>query len=183
MSTQLVAKRYACALAASIEDDGGLEGVLASVEDFSATYAEHDELRHALENPSIAYKIREQVFREIIEGLEGPEMARSFLLTLFQRGRIAEIDSVVSNFRSVVDDRLNRARAHATVASDLDPERRRKIESSLENYSRKSIQMETHIDPDILGGVVVRIEGAVIDGSLRSRLGRIREALLNEENE
>ncbi len=183
MSTQLVAQRYTRALVASVEDDAQLDGVLASLVDFSATYAEHGELRRALENPSIAYKIREQLFGEIIDRLEGPVVARNFLMTLFQRGRIAEIESVVSTLGHVVDGRLKRAHAHVTVASELDPEQRRKVESGLENYTKKSIQMETHVDPEILGGVVVRMDGTVIDGSLRSRLGRIREALLNEEIE
>lgn len=183
MSMQLVAKRYARALASSIEDNDQLDAVLTSLEDFSTAYAEHAEFRRAIENPSIPYAVREKPFREFLERVEGPEVSRSFLLTLFQRGRIAGIGKVVSVLRGVVDARLNRARATVTSATELGPDQLKSIESGLETYSQKDIQIETHVDPDILGGVVVHLDGAVIDGSLRSHLGRIREALLNEENE
>ncbi len=182
MSMQLVAKRYARALAASVQDNEQLEAVLASLDDFSIAYAEHAELRRALENPSIPYAVREKPFREFIDRLEGPGITRSFLMTLFQRGRIAGIGNVVSTLRGIVDERLNRARATVTTATQLDANQLKNIESGLKTYSGKNIQMEYQIDTDILGGVVVHIDGTVIDGSLRSHLGRIREALLNEEN-
>ena len=183
MSMQLVAKRYARALASSIDDNGQLEQILASLEDFAIAYDEHAELRRALENPSIPSNVREKPFREFLERVEGPEVTRSFLMTVFQRGRIAGIGNIVSSLRSVVDQRLNRTRAYVTTATELGPDQAKKIESGLKAYSQKDIQMETRVDPDILGGIVVHIDGAVIDGSLRSQLGRIRDALLNEENE
>ena len=93
------------------------------------------------------------------------------------------MNEVVSALSEIVDVRLNRARADVTAAAELSEEELQRIESGLEKYSGKTVQMETRIDPEIIGGVIVRLGGTVIDGSLRSHLGRIRAALLNEENE
>ena len=112
---------------------------------------------------------------------DAPDVVERFLLTLFRRGRISAIDEVVSALVEIVDTRLNRARADVTAATELSEEELRRIESGLEKYSGKTIQMETRIDPEILGGVIVRLGGTVIDGSLRARLDRIRATLLTEE--
>lgn len=181
MSARLIAERYARALAASVEDDVQLDSVLNALEDFSAFYAENKGLSQVLENRALPQSAREAVFREILDLAEGPKVVQRFLLTLFRRGRISGIGDVVSALSEIVDARLKRASADVKAAAELSPEELQRIQSGLEKYSGKTIQMETGIDPEILGGVIVRLGGTVIDGSLRARLNRIRATLLTEE--
>ena len=182
MSVQLIAKRYARALDASVQDGRELEGLVKALEEFAIMLDEHEGLRGALQNPVLPPKVRENVLQEILERLDAPDMARRFLQALFHRDRIGAIDEVVAALQILVDERANRTRAEVLIASKLSQEQRRRVESSLTRYSGKTVQMDTRIDPEILGGAVVRMEGAIIDGSLRSRLRRIREALLAEED-
>jgi len=181
MSARLIAQRYARALAATVEDDAQLDSALNALDDFSAAYAEHDDLSQVLENQAVPQTVREAVFREVLDRADAPDVVQRFLFTLFRRGRISVIDDVVSAVGEIVDARLNRARADVTAATELSEEELQRIESGLEKYSGKTIQMETRLDPDILGGVIVRLGGTVIDGSLRARLDRIRATLLTEE--
>ena len=181
MSARLIAQRYARALAASVEDDAQLDGVLNALEDFSVFYGEHEDLSRVLENHALPQTVREAVFREVLDRAEAPDVIQRFLLMLFGRGRISSIDKVVSALGEIVDARLNRARAEVTVATELSEEDLQRIESGLEKYSGKTVQVETRVDPEILGGVIVRLDGTVIDGSLRARLDRIRATLLTEE--
>ena len=181
MRAHLVAQRYARALAASVEDDAQLDSVLNALKDFSTDYAEHEDLSRVLENHTLPQAVREAVFREVLDRAQALDVVQRFLLTLFRRGRISAIDDVVSALVEIVDTRLNSARADVTAATELSEEELRRIESGLEKYSGKTIQMETRIDPEILGGVIVRLGGTVIDGSLRARLDRIRATLLTEE--
>ena len=181
MSAHLIAERYARALAASIEDDAQLDNALNALEDFSAAYAEHDDLSQVLKNQALPRTAREAVFREVLDHAIGPDVVQHFLLTLFRRGRISAIGHVVAALGEIVDARLNRARAKVTAAAELDENQLKRIKSGLEKFSGKTVQIETHLDPEILGGVVVRLGGTVIDGSLRARLDRLRAALLTEE--
>ena len=181
MSAHLVAQRYARALAASVEDDAQLDSVLDALDDFSVFYGEHEDLSRVLENHALPQTVREAVFREVLDLAEAPKVVQRFLFTLFRRGRISAIDDVVSALVEIVDARLNRVRADVTAAAELSEDELQRIESGLEKYSGKTVQMETRVDPEILGGVIVRLGGAVIDGSLRARLDRIRTTLLTEE--
>lgn len=183
MSAHLVAQRYARALGATVKDDAQLEDLLHALEDFAGIYAEHADFGRVLESHSISGNSREAALREVVDRSEGSDLVLHFLLTLLRRGRISALPEVVSAFREIVDARLNRAQAEVIVAVTLDPRQHREIESGLEKYSGKDIQMKMRVDPDILGGVVVRMDGTIIDASLRTRLDRIRTALLTEENE
>lgn len=181
MSAHLIAQRYAGALATSVEDDAHLTAVLNALQDFSAIYAEHDDLGQVLENHALPQTTREAVFREVLDRADAPDVVQRFLLVLFRRSRISAIDDVVSALSEIVDLRLNRVRADVTAATELGEEELKKIESGLETYSGKTVQMEIRIDPEILGGIIVRLGDTVIDGSLRARLDRIRATLLTEE--
>lgn len=181
MSTRLIAERYARALAAAVEDDAELDNVLNALGDFSAVYTENKDLSQVLENLALPPTTREAVFREVLDLVKGPDVVQRFLLTLHRRGRISEIGAVVSALGEIVDARLGRARAEVSLAAEIGPEERQRIKSGLEKYSGKTVLMETRIDPEILGGVIARLGGTVIDGSLRARLNRVRATLLTEE--
>lgn len=181
MSARLIAERYARALAAAVEDDAQLDNVLNALEDFSAVYTGHKDLSQLLENRTLPQTVREAVLREVLDLAERPEVVQRLLLTLLRRGRISEIGDVVLALGEIVDARLERARADVQAAAELSPEQLQRIKSGLEKYSGKTVQMETRIDPEIMGGVIVRLGGTVIDGSLRARLNRIRATLLTEE--
>lgn len=181
MSARLIAERYARALAAAVEDDAQLDSVLNALEDFSAVYTGHKDLSQVLENQTLPQTAREAVLREVLDLAERPEVVQRLLLTLLRRGRISEIGDVVSALGEIVDARLGRIRAEVKAAAELSPEQLQRIKSGLEKYSGKTVQMETRIDPEIMGGVIVRLGGTVIDGSLRARLNRIRATLLTEE--
>lgn len=183
MSMQLIAERYARALAACVEDDRELEKILITLQEFALAYAAHETLPKVLENPTIPMNARTAVFEELLQHVEGPQTAHRFLHTLFLRKRIATIHEVVEVLRKLVDERMNRVRARVTAAAELNPEQRQTIQSGLSQYSGKTILLETRADPEILGGIVVQMNGTVIDGSLRTRLDRIRTALLTQENE
>lgn len=182
MSTVLISQRYARALASNITDAPRLEEVLETLQGFAQSYAELPELRRVLENPAISPASRKRVFDEIVGKIPNDRVSRNFLRTLFSRGRINLLHEVVEAFENIVDRRLKRVQAVVTSASELKPEQLERVRLGLEKQSGKSVRLNAQTDSDLLGGIVVRMGSSIIDGSLRSRLERIREALLAEEN-
>jgi len=68
-----------------------------------------------------------------------------------------------------------------TTTVPLTDSQQARLRGALDTFSGKTVTMECAVDREILGGVVARIGGTVIDGSLRTRLERIKKALLAEE--
>ena len=182
MSAALVSQRYARALVDSFAEDAQVDQSLEALRDFALAYADLDELRSVLENPSIASQKRGAVFTEILDAASYDPTTERFLQTLFARGRLGLIQDVVSAVETLANQRLNRTHARINGAADLSAGELDRIRAALETHSGKTVITRSDTDPDLLGGVVVRIGGLVIDGSLRSRLENIRAALLVEEN-
>jgi F-type H+-transporting ATPase subunit delta len=104
---------------------------------------------------------------------------RNLILLLLRRGRIRQLPRVAAEFRRLDDMRNNVVHAIATSASPLDDAELRAITARLEQMSGGEVALETAVDPDLIGGVVVRIGDRLIDGSVRGRLERLRNQLVS----
>lgn len=181
MKNHLIAERYAKALSASIESDERLDGILEGLQDLAETYAENHDFRTVLESPAVDPKVRQKILDDVMTRVQVSGEAAAFVRTIFKRGRIAMLGDIISMFRTTVDERLNRVLARVTTAVSLTPEQEGRIQKGLSAYSGKTVRITTDVDPDIIGGIVVRLHWSVIDGSLRARLQRAKQTLLAEE--
>ena len=181
MRHHLIAERYAKALSSAIDSAEELEEALRALQDFAQVYENHAELKPAIENPSLALEVRKAILDEVVDRSGMPEYACGFIRTLFLRGRISLLPDVIELLDRVVNKRLGRVRAEVTTAVALTESHTERIRKSLSDFARKEVLLSTQVDDSIIGGVVVRMEGAVFDGSLRARLARMKQALLAEE--
>lgn len=181
MRHHLIAERYAKALSSAIDSAEELEEALDALRDFAEVYEGHPELRQAIENPVLTLDVRKAVLEEVVKRSGMPEIACGFIRTLFLRGRISLLADVLELLDRVVNKRLGRVRAEVTTAVPLTESHTEKIRKSLSDFARKEVHLTTEVDASIIGGVVVRMEGTVFDGSLRARLARMKLALMAEE--
>jgi F-type H+-transporting ATPase subunit delta len=112
---------------------------------------------------------------QIFRGLSRPVL--NLVLLLLRRGRIEQLPRVAAEFRRLDDKRNGLTHATATSAAPLGPDEVRAITARLEQLTGGTIALETSVDPDLLGGVVVRVGDRLIDGSVRGRLERLRNQL------
>ncbi len=182
MSELITAKRYANALSTVIKNDDTLDAALDELNAFAEAYSSNAELRMALMNPSITVKTRQEVFNAILAIDESDSPSKRTIQVLYKRKRLDLISLVAQEFKQIVDVRLNRTVAHLDSATVLSTEQENQIQHSLSSFSGKSVQLDTQLNPDILGGIVVRMGDTIIDGSLRTRLAQLKQALLAEEN-
>ena len=181
MSEHLVSERYVRALSASVEDDAQLERTLDALDSFAGLLEEHAELHAVLQDPAVPPLKRRVILDDVLSVAKLPEPMPGLLRTLFDRNRLGLLSAIRERFAAVVDERLNRVTAQVTTATKLSAGQERNIRSGLSAYSGKTVRLETEVDEEIIGGVVVRLDGSVIDGSLRARLDRVKHALLAEE--
>jgi F-type H+-transporting ATPase subunit delta len=101
-----------------------------------------------------------------------------FLQAVVKRGRQQLLREIATEYLALLDLKLNRLRAGVTLASPADEKTRKAIEDALGKQLRKEVIASFSVDPEILGGAVVRVGERIHDGSVRRRLTKLRRQLL-----
>jgi F-type H+-transporting ATPase subunit delta len=102
----------------------------------------------------------------------------NLLRLLRRKRRLALGPSIASYVRELLDERSGVARAEVRTAVEIDDERRDWFAQQLGELTGKQVEVDAQVDPDLIGGVVVRIGDRLIDGSTRSRLRALRGQLV-----
>jgi len=167
-----LARRYAEAVLQIARRDGTLEGWEGDLRLAADLLADPDVAR-AVDNPAIPLEAR----REVLERLLGPRVQRKALhlvLLLAVRGRLAAVPAVATEYQRLVDRERGVVAATVTSAVALAPHELAAIEERVGEIAGARARLTTAIDPDLIGGLTVRIGDRLIDASVRGRLERLR---------
>jgi F-type H+-transporting ATPase subunit delta len=109
---------------------------------------------------------------------EAPREFVLFLQALVKRGRQRLLREIASEYQTLLDVKHNRVRAGVTLAQPADAALQREIQAALSRQLGKEVLASFHVDPDILGGTVVRVGERIHDGSVRRRMTKLRRQLV-----
>jgi len=180
MKNTLIAERYARGLSAAIGDAETVRQVARDLRTFADFYKSNAELRNVLSNEAIHLSQRAKVLEEVLRQADAPEMLRNVCKLLLMRHRITYLPEVARIFRRIADERLGQVRAQVVTAVPMEESQEKRVIASLEKYTRKTVKLDTEVDPAIIGGVVAHLGSVIIDSSIKTRLERMRAALVAE---
>lgn len=178
MTHRTAAARYARALLdVALKEHADLTLLESQLADFAALVEQHEQLRGALLSPTVPAPRKRAAVSELVAraGLL-PILARTLVL-LAERDRLVLLPDLVEAVRQRVLDHRNVVRADVTTAQPLSPERVEQVERSLAKATGRLVELRTHVDPSIVGGIVARIGSTVFDASVTGHLQRIRQRL------
>jgi F-type H+-transporting ATPase subunit delta len=178
MRDESIARRYAAALFAQGEKAGTLDAVQTDLLTIAQSVKEVPFLHALLAQPTITEARKKAVLNEVFTGKVGAATL-GFVNLLADKRRIEILGDVATEFVRMVRDYKNIAIATATTAIPLSASETQSLVSSLEAKTGKTIQLNTEVDPQVLGGVLVRIGDTVYDGTVRGNLDRLRDHLLS----
>ena len=171
MADPQVGKRYAQAAFAIAEEAGTVVQWRSDLADIATVLAE-SEIAPVLADGRIPLQRR----LELVERtLDIQPAALNLAKLLVQKGRSTDADAVAAAFNAMADEAEGVVDAHVTTAVDLTEEQLRAIEAKLSATTGKRVRASAAIDPSV--GMVVRIGDRVVDGSVRTRLKRLRREL------
>jgi F-type H+-transporting ATPase subunit delta len=182
MKNLAVARRYANALLLIGKEDGQAEQYREELNGFVQLMESQTELGQAICNPLYNAGGRKKVLQTVIEKLDLSKVMSSFLLLLFDKGRIGFLGDVNDFYQKLADELKGIARASLVSAVELSSETIEKIRDSLSQKTGKDIILEVAQDPSLIGGVVTRIGDLVLDGSVKTQLINMKEALKRGES-
>ena len=177
MPRQSAARRYAEAAFEVAQRDDAIEAWRSEL-DTAAAIVEDEGVGRTLANPSIPLESRLEMARTTFGSIVGEKVLNLIGLTL-RRGRIEELPRIAAEFRRLDDERQGVTHATATSADELTRDEARALMERLEKLTGGKVALDLQVDPSLLGGLVVRIGDRLIDGSVRSRLERLRNQLVS----
>lgn len=174
---EVVARRYGAALADVVLKSGETETVKTEVAQWAAMIDSNASLYDALSNPSIAHSQKEKVLERLIEKAHPSRTTANFLRVLLRNDRLTAISAISERFVAELEERSGIVTAEVISARELPTNDRSDLKTQLEKLTGKRVNMDFHIDENIIGGVVTRIGSTVYDNSIRTKLDNLKEQL------
>lgn len=172
-----IARNYAEALLALARKANDAEGwgVLASA--LGDAVAEDQTLRRFLEAPQVSADQKNAILQQALVG-KAPRTFVRFVQKLVSNRRQMLLPEIAVEYHNLLDEAEGRVHARVTVAREYDAAAREALARALGAALKKTVVAHVAVDPRILGGVVVRVGDTVMDGSVRRKLGRLRDRLV-----
>jgi len=172
-----VARKYASALFRLASEGRAAARVRGDLESLVGLLRESPRLVSFLESPDVAKKEKAAFLDRAFRG-KVDDAVLPFLFLLSRRDRLGLLPDILAEFERFDEEKSGVQRAEVVTAVPLSPREKELIVSRLVNITGKTILLRDRVDPAIIGGVVVYVNGDVIDGSIRARLAELRAALL-----
>jgi F-type H+-transporting ATPase subunit delta len=178
MSQALVAERYAIALVELCDERGEQDTVRAGFDGIIAVLKDADGVFAFLTNPTISGLERRKVLDTLLQTAGITGTLASFVRLLLDKQRFEAIEAIHTAFIERLDARTGRVQATVTSAVPLDAAAHSRVTAALGKALGREVDIESDVDPALIGGLIVRVGHVVYDGSVRNHLDRIRERLL-----
>ncbi|MCK3683725.1 ATP synthase F1 subunit delta [Maribellus sp. YY47] len=133
-----------------------------------------------LESPVVKTSKKAMLIRQIFEG-KVDQLTLNFLLLIVENKREVFIPGICRNFLDLSKKDQNIRSALLTTASEVSPATIQKIQELLEKELDATIELSTQVNPEILGGMVLRLDDKQYDASVASQLKKIKQSLLETE--
>lgn len=176
MKENILAKRYARALFQLANEHRLLDKVHGEVEFLENGLKTSAELRQLLFSQDTKKTDKKKVFEKLLR--DRSNIFLNFMNLLLLKNREALFAIIAREFRSMYERHNKKIRAATITAEPLDAKSTKALKQFLDKTFNADVQIENRLDPAILGGLIVNVEGRVFDGSVQSQLQRLREQLL-----
>ena len=168
------------ALADIALEQGAADAAAKQLSDFGAAYAQSAELRTFLASPAVDVEAKHGVIEKIAKRLGASKIIRNFLFVIADHRRTQLIPEIIATFQQVIRQRQGVAEAEVSSTVELSAAQKKELTATLARLTGKKIEPKYSLNPELLGGAVVRIGDTIYDGSLRSRLNEMRARLAAE---
>ena len=168
-----IARVYANALFEAARDTDQLDEIHEQLGQFTDAMNESNDMRVFFFSPYFSSKEKREAISAAISGAS-KELV-NFLELLAEKHRMPAIFAIKRRFDELWAEAKKRLEVTLTSAVELDRGVIDQIGDTVEKQTNRDIDLETNVDPDILGGLVLRVGNMVLDASLRNKLERLRK--------
>lgn len=169
-----VAGRYANALFELARDNNQLDEVARDLTGFQALLDESDDLKTLVTSPVYSASEQQKALGALLRQAQFSQTSQNFFNVVASNRRLAVIENVIKGFRALLAAHRGEVSAEAISAAPLSDEQKDRLTATLKEIAGQDIELQTKVDPSILGGLIVKIGSRQIDDSLRTKLNSMK---------
>ncbi len=169
--------RYAAALYAHADEHHALDTVVSEMEGLGRLIDTSADFRRLIDSPLIDVKTGTAAAMAVLEQSGFGKEVRDFVGVISANRRLRVLRDIVSAFAKMVAQRRGIITAHVASAHALNDIQRQQLRARLIEAGYGNVNIDERVEPDLLGGLIVRIGARLYDTSLKSRLQRLQYAM------
>ena len=180
--TPEVTRSYAEAIVTAAGREGQLEAVIEDLEAIASdVFRAQPRFAALLGSPLVSAADKDRILVEVFQEKALPTVVR-FLRVLNRHGRLGALPAIAREARALWDKQQNRRSVIVRSAVALDGEQRVALRDRLARMLAATPVVHHEVDPSLIGGLVVQVGDDVYDASVRNRLGRLRDRLIERKS-
>jgi F-type H+-transporting ATPase subunit delta len=175
--TSGLAGRYATALFELAEEAHTIDAVHADLVTLQGMIDESDDLRRALKSPLIPRDQAGKAMDALMEAGGASDLTRRFVGLVAKNRRLFALEDIISAFRALRAHHRGEVTAEVTSATPLSDAQQAAVLDALKRVMGSEVAIDHRVDPELLGGLVVRVGSRMVDSSLRTKLQKLQIAM------
>jgi F-type H+-transporting ATPase subunit delta len=172
-----LAGRYASALFSLARDERQIDAVSRSLDSLNQALLDSKDFGELIASPLVGREEAGKAFAALAPSLQLDPITTNFLGVLANNGRKRELRSIIRTFRRLAAEHRGETIAEVTTARPLKDDQVAALKQQLRARAGRDVNLETQVDPAILGGIVVKLGSQMIDASIRTKLNRLAQAM------
>jgi F-type H+-transporting ATPase subunit delta len=175
--TGSLAKRYAGALFDLADDKHQLDAVVADLAAIAKMIDESADFRRLINSPILSRTEQGKAVTGIVQAAQFSPLIAKFLGLLAQNRRLFALPAMIQAFKKMLADRRGEMTAQVWSARALSPEQQSALTETIKRAHGAKVSMEVKVDPDLIGGLIVKVGSRMIDSSIRTKLQKLQLAM------
>ncbi len=172
-----LAGRYATALFGLARDENQIDAVTRSLLRVEAAMTESADFKTLVTSPLIGRTDAGKAIRALTPALDVDPITAKFLGVLADNGRLSELKAVIKAVRRLAANYRGETTAEVTSAHPLSDDQVARLKTNLKARLGREVAIDAKVDPELLGGLVVRLGSQMIDASIRTKLNSLANAM------
>jgi F-type H+-transporting ATPase subunit delta len=172
-----LAGRYASALFDLARDQRQIDAVGRSLDALNQALLDSRDFAELIASPLVSREEAGKAFAALAPQLQLDPLTTNFLGVLARNGRKNALRPVIRAFRRLAAEHRGEATAEIVTARPLNDDQIAALKQQLRSRAGRDVNIDAQVDPNILGGIVVKLGSQQIDASIRTKLNRLAQAM------
>jgi len=172
-----LAGRYASALFDLARDQRQIDAVGRSLDALGQALLDSRDFAELIESPLVSRPEAGKAFAALAPQLGLDDITANFLGVLARNGRKGQLRPVIRAFKRLAADHRGETTADVITARPLKDDQVAALKQQLRGRAGRDVTIDAQVDPQILGGIVVKLGSQMIDASIRTKLNRLASAM------
>nr|WP_294849174.1 F0F1 ATP synthase subunit delta [uncultured Sphingomonas sp.] len=172
-----LAGRYAIALFGLARDENKIDAVGKSLGLLDAALAESGDLSTLVSSPMVSRADAAKAVRALGTTLKLDPISANFIGVLASNGRLSQLQNVIGLYRRLAADARGETTAEVATAHPLSADQLKSLQSKLKARVGRDVAIDATVNPDLLGGMTIKLGSQMIDASIRTKLNTLATAM------